>query len=160
MEGEPHVIDEGTEEPMDRDVVAPDEESVSPEDEPAFAEESAITEEGAEEREAEEEEEGPRRRRRRRRRPGERAVSHEGPTGEETSVPEAEAEEPAESLEPSLADEEEDEEEGDEEAPRVYRNVPTWEEAISFLLHKRPGESRPREPESGGSRDQRRDSGR
>jgi hypothetical protein len=51
--------------------------------------------------------------------------------------------------------------EGEEdEAPRVYRNVPTWEEAISYLLHRRPNESRPNEGESSGSREPRRDGGR
>jgi hypothetical protein len=51
-----------------------------------------------------------------------------------------------------------DESEEGDEAPRVYRNVPTWEEAISFLVHKRPAEGRsrddsgPREPRRDGSR--------
>jgi hypothetical protein len=47
--------------------------------------------------------------------------------------------------------------EGEDDGPRVYRNVPTWEEAIAFLLHKRPGESRSREGES---RESRHDGGR
>jgi hypothetical protein len=34
------------------------------------------------------------------------------------------------------------EDEDDDESPRVYKNVPTWEEAISYLLHRRPGDSR------------------
>jgi hypothetical protein len=50
----------------------------------------------------------------------------------------------------------EDEEGG--ESPRVYRNVPTWEEAISFLVHKRPSEGRSRD--DSGPREPRRDSGR
>jgi hypothetical protein len=48
----------------------------------------------------------------------------------------------------------------DDEAPRVYRNVPTWEEAISYLLHRRPGDSGSRERDSGGPREPRRDGGR
>ena len=85
----------------------------------------------------------------------------------------AEADEafPAESrLDASSDDEDADEDEegvevegdaeSDDEAPRVYRNVPTWEEAISFLLHRRPGDSRPREGESGGPREFRREGGR
>jgi hypothetical protein len=116
---------------------------------------------------------GPRRRRRRRRRPSDRGPQRDQPA--ETPLTEAEAEEafPAESsLQPSRADEDEDDEdddevvdaegdvdgEGEDEAPRVYRNVPTWEEAISFLLHRRPGDSR--EGESGGPRGPRRDGGR
>ena len=50
-----------------------------------------------------------------------------------------------------------DEGEDGEESPRVYRNVPTWEEAISFLTHKRPeGRSR----DDSGPREPRRDAGR
>ncbi len=49
-----------------------------------------------------------------------------------------------------------EDEEGDENAPRVYRNVPTWEEAISFLVHKRPEGRR----DEGGPREPRRDGGR
>ena len=45
--------------------------------------------------------------------------------------------------------EEGDGEEG-EESPRVYRNVPTWEEAIGFLIHRQPGDSHSREGHSGG----------
>ena len=51
----------------------------------------------------------------------------------------------------------EDEGEDGEESPRVYRNVPTWEEAISFLTHKHPeGRSR----DDSGPREPRRDGGR
>jgi hypothetical protein len=42
----------------------------------------------------------------------------------------------------------------------VYRNVPTWEEAISFLVHRRPPEGRPRDDSGPGPRGPRRDGGR
>jgi hypothetical protein len=53
-----------------------------------------------------------------------------------------------------------DETEDGEESPRVYRNVPTWEEAISFLVHKRPSEGRRDDSGPGGPREPRRDGGR
>ncbi|HEX4070726.1 MAG TPA: hypothetical protein VHX68_06135 [Planctomycetaceae bacterium] len=94
----------------------------------------------------------------------------------ESSLTESESEEPFAAASPYQAssdddDEEEDDEaaeaegeevegEGDEESPRVYRNVPTWEEAIGFLLHRQPGDSHSREGRSGGPRDHRRGGGR
>ena len=112
----------------------------------------------------------PRRRRRRRRRPGERGPRRELPAESsllKSSLTESESEAPFAAASPYQAssddeDEEEDDEaaeaegeevegEGDEESPRVYRNVPTWEEAIGFLLHRQPGDSHSREGHSGGS---------
>lgn len=110
----------------------------------------------------------PRRRRRRRRRPGDRGPKREEPADVPLSAAEADDAFPAESSLELSADDEDDEDdgveaeadaesegdgEGDEESPRVYRNVPTWEEAIGFLLHRRPGDS-------GGPREFRRDGGR
>jgi ribonuclease E len=119
------------------------------------------TEESAGEREATEGR--PRRRRRRRRRPGDRGPRREPSVGEPMTDLETEEAFPSESpLGLSSADDDDEEEsvdaEGDleseeDEAPRVYRNVPTWEEAISYLLHRRPGESRAREGEPPGRRD-------
>ena len=100
----------------------------------------------------------PRRRRRRRRRPGERGPRREPSSEEPLTDVEAEEAFPSESplgISPATDDEEEsadiegDLEGEDDEAPRVYRNVPTWEEAISYLLHRRPNESRSREGDSG-----------
>ena len=111
----------------------------------------------------------PRRRRRRRRRPGERGPRREPSSEEPLTDVEAEEAFPSESplgISPATDDEEEsadiegDLEGEDDEAPRVYRNVPTWEEAISYLLHRRPNESRSRKGDSGGSREHRRDGGR
>ena len=113
----------------------------------------------------------PRRRRRRRRRPGERGPRPEPSSEEPMTELEAEDEFPSEQpLGLSSTDDDADEEEAvdaegdlegeEDEAPRVYRNVPTWEEAISYLLHRRPNESRPNEGESSGSREPRRDGGR
>lgn len=119
-----------------------------------------------------EESEGPRRRRRRR---GRRRSGDRAPRGERSPGPpspgEAEfaeagplGEEDDDDLEEDNGDltgeselgAEDDSEEGDEESPRVYRNVPTWEEAISFLVHKRPDGR----TDSGGPREGRRDGGR
>ena len=112
---------------------------------------------------------GPRRRRRRRR-PGDRGPRR-GPSAERPPI-EDDADEPEESMSidasmgsASNFDDDEDEDnvdleaeggaegEADDEAPRVYRNVPTWEEAIAFLLHRRPGETRSREGDSHPRRD-------
>lgn len=165
----------GREAPADEPVLGEDEES---------ADESAMTEDefaAAEQAEAAAEArgEGPRRRRRRRRRrpsdarPDESRRAPGDVDGDVDDDDEVEAIEPDELslVSAYAADDDEDEGEpdaegdveGDEEALRVYRNVPTWEEAISYLLHKRPGEGRSRESESGGSRGPRgsgRDGGR
>jgi hypothetical protein len=136
------------------------------EDEPAedvLAEEES-TEESTGEREGGEGR--PRRRRRRRRRPSDRGPRPERAGEEPMTESEADEAFPSESpLGISAADDDEEEgvdAEGDleseEGAPRVYRNVPTWEEAISYLLHRHPTESRPREGER--SREHRRDGGR
>lgn len=140
------------------------------EDEPAdeFLADEEAAEESAEEREISENR-PPRRRRRRRRRSGERGPRREPSSEEPLSDIEAEEAFPSDSPlglsstsddEDDGADAEGDLESEEDEAPRVYRNVPTWEEAISYLLHRRPGESRSREGESGGSREHRRDGGR
>ncbi len=131
-----------------------------------FLAEEEPAEEPAGEREASEGR--PRRRRRRRRRSGERGPRRETSAEEPMSDLEAEETLPSESPLGVTSDADDDEDavdaEGDleseeDEAPRVYKNVPTWEEAISYLLHRRPGESHPRE-ESSGSREHRRDGGR
>jgi hypothetical protein len=120
-----------------------------------------------------------RRRRRRRRRPGDRGPGDRGPREERRpSRPAASDEAPqSRSLADEPPDDDLDEDSGDltgeselgaddeieegEDAPRVYRNVPTWEEAISFLVHKRPSEGRSRDDSGGdGPREPRRDGGR
>ncbi len=142
---------------------------VEVEDEPAgeFLSDEDSTEESGAEREVAENR-PPRRRRRRRRRPGERGPRREDSADEPLTDLEADEEFRSEApLRTSSAADDEDEgvdaegelEGDDDEAPRVYRNVPTWEEAISYLLH-RPGDSGSRERDSGGPREQRRDSGR
>jgi hypothetical protein len=147
-------------------------------DEPAL-DEGAI--EGGDEAGAEgesEDSEGARRPRRRRRRRGRRGSGdRSGPREERApgrstvaggSEPRDLSDEPDDDDDEEDLDEDSDDltgeseltaedEEGDENAPRVYRNVPTWEEAISFLVHKRPSEGR---RDEGGPREPRRDGGR
>jgi hypothetical protein len=182
MDRETHVSDEGTREETEPEMFdeegadrGPLEDVEELSDEPAL-DEGALEE--ADEASAEagsEESEGPRRRRRRRRRGrGDRGPGDRGPREERRPPRPAGA--PPESR--SFADDSDDdldEDSGDltgeselnaddedgEEAPRVYRNVPTWEEAISFLVHKRPSEGRSRDDSgAGGPREPRRDGGR
>ena len=176
MDRERHVSDEGTrdeleperynEESPDR---GPSDEVEELAEEPHF-DEGALEEvdEAAAETESEEPE-GPRRRRRRRRgRGGREERGHGRPAAAGATV---ESQGPAEeSFDEDLEEEESgdltgeselsaEDEEG-EEAPRVYRNVPTWEEAISYLVHKRPSEGRSRDDSGpGGPREPRRDGG-
>jgi ribonuclease E len=175
MDRETHVSDEGPREETEPEMF--DEEGADPglsEDVEELSDEPAL-DEGALEEAAEagsEESEGPPRRRRRRRRGrGDRGPGDRGPREERRPPRPAGA--PAESR--SYADESDDdldedsgdltgeselsaEDEDGEESPRVYRNVPTWEEAISFLVHKRPPEGRSRD--DSGPREPRRDGGR
>jgi ribonuclease E len=174
MDRETPVTDEGTREEPESEIFG-DEEGAEDRgvgddlDEP---DDSAL---GESEEAAEPESEGPDGPRRRRRRRGRRRAGDRGPRGERRPGPpsrseadpvegEPLAEEDDDDLEEDNGDltgeselgAEDDSEEGDEESPRVYRNVPTWEEAISFLVHKRP-EGR---TDSGGPREGRRDGGR
>jgi hypothetical protein len=173
MDRETPVSDEGTPEEPESEIFGDEEgaedrvvgDDLEESDDSVLEESEGAAEPGSEESE------GPRRRRRRRgrRRPGDR-----GPRGERRPGPPSRSEADSAEGEPlgeedddDLEDNgdltgeselgaEDDSEEGDEESPRVYRNVPTWEEAISFLVHKRP-EGR---PDSGGPREGRRDGGR
>ena len=188
MDRERPVSDEGTSEESEPEIYDDDEEAVGRgpaeemddvSDEPALDEgaleeaDEAVAEGGAEESE------GPRRRRRRRRRrgPGDRGPDERGPREQRApgrpTVASTESrshgdEPPDDDLDEDSGDltgeselgAEDESEEGDE-APRVYRNVPTWEEAISFLVHKRPSEGRSRDDAGGGGpREPRRDGGR
>jgi hypothetical protein len=182
MDRERQVSDEGTREETEGEmfdeegaVREPSDEVEELSDEPAL-DEGALEE--ADEQAAESEEsEGnrPRRRRRRRggrdRRPGERGPREQRGAGRPSDVS-AESTSDDEPLEDDLDEESgdltgeselsaDDEGEEGEGAPRVYRNVPTWEEAISYLSHKRPPEGRSRDDSGpGGSREPRRDGGR
>jgi hypothetical protein len=178
MDRETHVSDEGTREETEPEMFdeegadrGPLEDVEELSDEPAL-DEGALEE--ADEAEAEagsEESEGPRRRRRRRRRG--RGPSDRGPREERRPPRSAGAPAESRSFADDDSDDDLDEDSGDltgeselsaededgEEAPRVYRNVPTWEEAISFLVHKRPPEGRS-DSGAGGPREPRRDGGR
>jgi hypothetical protein len=183
MDRESPVSDEGTREENEPEIYGGEERAAEDELEELPAD-SALDEGALEEADEEAEEdrsedsERPRRgrRRRRRRRPGDRGPSDRGPHEERApsspasppSRPDAEAAD--DDLDDDLDEDSEDltgeselgvddETEDGEEAPRVYRNVPTWEEAISFLVHKRP-EGRSRDDGPGGPREPRRDGGR
>ena len=143
-------------------------------DEPALDEGTLEEADEAEAEAGSEESEGPRRRRRRRRRGrGDRGPSDRGPREERRPPRPVGALAESQSFADDEPDDDLDEDSGDltgeselsaddedgEEAPRVYRNVPTWEEAISFLVHKRPPEGRS-DSGAGGPREPRRDGGR
>jgi hypothetical protein len=177
-ESEPELFEEEDTEVVSEDLSEFGDESAL--DEPAL-DEGAIEErdEAGAEGESEDAEGAPRRRRRRRRRGRRGSGDRSGPREERAPgrPSGAGAPEPRDlSDESEDDDDDEDEEdldedsgdltgeseltaedeEGDENAPRVYRNVPTWEEAISFLVHKRPEGRR----DEGGPREPRRDGGR
>jgi hypothetical protein len=171
MDRERPVSDEGTREENESEIFG-DEEALT--EGPAADELEEVSEDSAGEElreSADTESEEPRRRRRRR---GRRRSGDRGPRGERPSGhrPHGEAlgadagmdDDADEDMDEDSGDltgeselgAEDDSEEGDD-APRVYRNVPTWEEAISFLVHKRPeGRSR----DDSGPREGRRDGGR
>jgi hypothetical protein len=184
MDRETHVSDEGPREETEPEMYDEEEADRGPsEDVEELSDEASdevVLDEGALEEADEaaaetgsEESEGPRRRRRRRRRGrGERGPSDRGPREERRPPRPAGAPGESRSYADDEPDDDLDEDSGDltgeselsaededgEEAPRVYRNVPTWEEAISFLVHKRPPEGRSRD--DSGPREPRRDGGR